>query len=224
MFYNFRCSKIRHKFPEHKITKYVYLEESDSVEWRIQLQPSPIESKLTQTTLLTRTKLLNSENSDCDLEQLFRHVESTASRRQSFRIGSQLEIDQNCSNENKSDIEAEEDLILNVNKTFSARDFFIVVDERSQDIPVVYPFQDLRNVTKTICNGSRYQNRILKEKKSCPICPKILKIPDGLNFPKSQNSLVANVMLVPRSVPKIWNLELGARSLEFTGRSWSFKN
>ena len=49
--------------------------------------------------------------------------------------------------------------------------------------------QDLKNVTKTIFNGSKtnlVQNRILK-KKSCQICPKILKIPHFLNFPKLQN-------------------------------------
>ena len=41
--------------------------------------------------------------------------------------------------------------------------------------------------------------------------------------------LVGNVIMVPRSVPKIWSLELGAWSLELeawslelTGRSWSF--
>ena len=50
--------------------------------------------------------------------------------------------------------------------------------------------QDLKNVTKTIFNASTtnsVQNRIFKKKKSCQICSKILKIPDLLNFLKSQN-------------------------------------
>ena len=47
--------------------------------------------------------------------------------------------------------------------------------------------QDLNNIRKPIFNGSRTnfaQNRI-KKKKSCQICPKILKIPDFLNFEKA---------------------------------------
>ena len=38
-----------------------------------------------------------------------------------------------------------------------------------------------------------------------------------------QNCLVGNVMLVPRSVPKIRSLELEAWSLELTVRSWSLE-
>ena len=69
--------------------------------------------------------------------------------------------------------------------------------------------QDLKNVRKIIFNDSRtnlVQNCILK-KKSCHSCPNILKIPDFLNFPKSQNGrnwpiIIPKHWLCPKVFPK----------------------
>ena len=67
--------------------------------------------------------------------------------------------------------------------------------------------QDLKKVRKAIFNGSMtnlVQNRILK--KNSEICSKILKIPDFLNFPKSQNgqNWAIIIQLCSKVFPKLF--------------------